>query len=59
MFLFCIPRAISFMSSAHDFAGRNGIRPGGPWLAVKALYHDAVGWEYFFAGMKLATGEGA
>jgi hypothetical protein len=59
MFLFCIPRAISIMSSARDFAGRNGIRPGGPWLAVKALYHDPVGCEYFLAGMKLATGEGA
>jgi len=47
------------IGEARDFAGRNGIRPGGPWLAVKALYHDPVGCGYFFAGMRIVTGEGA
>lgn len=43
------------LDQARAFAKRQGIRPDGPWLGVKALYQDPVGCEYFFEGLRLAT----
>jgi adenylate cyclase len=43
------------LDEARAFANRQGIRPDGPWLGVKALYQDPVGCEYFFEGLRLAT----
>jgi adenylate cyclase len=47
------------LDEARAFAKRQGIRPNGPWLGVKALYQDPVGCEYFFEGLRLATAEQA
>jgi adenylate cyclase len=47
------------LDQARAFAARNGIRPGGPWLTVGALYRNAEGCEYFFAGLRQATAEPA
>ncbi|MDE2376857.1 MAG: adenylate/guanylate cyclase domain-containing protein [Bradyrhizobium sp.] len=47
------------LAEAHGFAERHGIRPGGAWLKVGALYRNPEGCEYFFSGLKRATGEQA
>ncbi len=47
------------LEEARDFAGRHGIRPGGAWLKVGALYRDPEGCDYFFAGLRLATADKA
>jgi hypothetical protein len=47
------------LDEARNFASRQDIRPGGPWLKIGALYHNPEGCEFFFAGLKLATAEPA
>ena len=42
---------------ARAFAKSHGIQPEGPWLKMKALYHDPARCEFLFAGLRLATGE--
>jgi len=45
------------LSKAREFAGHNGIRPGGPWLAVGQMLGNPEHRELVLSGLKLATGE--
>jgi adenylate cyclase len=43
------------VDEARAFAKSHGIAPEGPWLKMKALYHDPDGLEYLFRGLRMAT----
>ena len=47
------------LSEAREFAGRQGIRPGGPWLIVGQRFGASEHRELALSGLRLATGEQA
>jgi adenylate cyclase len=47
------------VSEAREFAARQGIRPGGPWLKRASLFRKPEHQELLLSGLKLATGEQA
>ena len=47
------------LSEAREFAARQGIRPGGPWLLVGRIFTNPEHRASALSGLRLATGEEA
>jgi adenylate cyclase len=45
------------VNEAREFAARQGIRPGGPWLKRVSLFRKPEHQELLLTGLRLATGE--
>jgi adenylate cyclase len=45
------------VSEAREFAGRQAIRPGGPWLTIGQMFSNPAHRELVLSGLRLATGE--
>jgi hypothetical protein len=47
------------LSEAREFAARQGIRPGGPWLLVGRIFTNPEHRALALSGLRLATDEEA
>jgi adenylate cyclase len=45
------------LNEAREFAGRNGIRPGGPWLTIGSRFGNPEHSELLLSSLRLATSD--
>ena len=58
-FLAACHAQMGHLDEAREFAARQAIRPGGPWLKIGPMFGNPEHRELLLSGLKLATAEGA